>query len=261
MRDTTVRLWDYSIAPPAGRGSAPTSGALISSVCRLSEGGRTLLATGSKDGSVRLWDPEADFLITDAVAQDAVWIYSICAVRGDPKAKAVLAVATADGKVRLRDTTTGGQVGKELAGRQWPQTMCAIPSEESDRMLLATGWAGGAHTVVLWDVRDPGRLDVRRLPHHGRVWALCPVAIGPGRTLLAVAGDIESFGALQLWDYLTASKVGYAFGEGAVRTMCAVRDRERTLLATGGAKDKGVVRRWDRLPERKLATLSSGTRP
>jgi WD40 repeat protein len=104
--------------------------------------GRTL-ATASRDGTVKLWDPELRY---DVRALDAEW--RVVSPLGFSPDGRTLATASWDGKVRFWDAATG-----QLQGQlpyQGPVTGLAI---SPDGKALASGYPDGV--VRLWDMAHP----------------------------------------------------------------------------------------------------------
>ncbi len=197
-----------------------------------------LLASGSDDGTVRIWDitdparPESLSLTHDS--GDAVF-----SVAFSPSGH-VLAAASADDKVRLWNATDPARLahlGKALTG---PSNTAYSVAFSPDGQVLAVGSAD--RDIRLWDIKDPAR------PHHigpvltGPAGYVYSVAFSPGGRMLA-AGNTD--GSVWLWHLahpahpsLAATLTGptghvysVAFGPGG-----------RTVAA---ADSSGLVWLWD----------------
>jgi len=111
-------------------------------------GGRTLLATGGRDATVRLWDPATGTPVGEPLTGHTSGVVAVCAVPG-PGGRTLLATGSRDATVRLWDPATGTPVGEPLTGHtSGVRAVCAVPGP-GGRTLLAT--AGGDATVRLWD--------------------------------------------------------------------------------------------------------------
>jgi WD40 repeat protein len=188
--DGTVCLWDpadgtqvcaLTLVPVDGHRGWHRGG--ISAVCAVLVGSRTLLAFGSDDGTVCLWDPadgtqvralNYQVLSVDRVERGLTYIRvldgrrgrvtSMCAVPAG--SRTFLATGSDDGTVCLWDPADGTQV-RVLDGHQGRATsMCAVPA--GSRTFLATG--SEDQTVRLWDLAQ-GRC-VLAVPVHSAAWAV-----------------------------------------------------------------------------------------
>jgi len=73
-------------------------------------GGRTLLATGGWDATVRLWDPATGTPVGEPLTGHTGPVEAVCPVPG-PGGRTLLATASWDKTVRLWDPTTGTPIG------------------------------------------------------------------------------------------------------------------------------------------------------
>ncbi|MFF7973533.1 TIR domain-containing protein [Streptomyces sp. NPDC007905] len=229
-----------------------------------------VLATGSADGTVRLWDPvsgrclhvlpihprgvwplaldaEGSLLATgDADGVVTVWDTAsgtalhrlpghsapVYTVAFGP-GNAGLVTGDASTAVRLWDLTTGRQTG-ELPGHRSAVYRARF---SPDGTLLATGDRGDDRrdgTVRVWDLAT--RTLRHEFPgHSGRVYTL---DFHPDGRLL-VSGDTD--GEVRLWDLAAGGSAGLLGGcRGAVYQV--LFDPDGTLLAAGDSA--GVVRLW-----------------
>ncbi|MEV0562795.1 trypsin-like peptidase domain-containing protein [Dactylosporangium sp. NPDC050588] len=211
-------------------------------VCTLRVDGRSLLASGGGDFTVRIWDPvtgqmeQTLDLHTDAVR-------AVCGIRVDEDT--LLATAGQDSTVLLWDPRTGkleralhSPRSKErpFSHADWVRALCAVPVS-AGRDLLAS--ASDDRSVRLW---DPATGDCARelRGHSGWVTALCSVSTDRG-TLLASAGYD---GTVRIWDPHSGTLAHELIGHlGWVTALCAVSYGPHRLLASAGYDD--VVRLWD----------------
>jgi WD40 repeat protein len=202
-------------------------------VCPVTVDGRTLLASGDDNGTVRLWDPRTN-------QSDQDWqchkdgVRGICSVRaGDSQ---LLATASLDGTIRLWDPLRRVLVGELREHGEWVRNICTIPLPDGD--LLAS--AGDDGTVRIW-VPATGTLLHTLDDHAGWVTAVTHVPTG-GRDLLASAGYD---GTVRLWDPLTGAPLAKMTGhDGWVTTLHALRQSPGRVLIVSAGYD-GTVRLWD----------------
>jgi transcriptional regulator with XRE-family HTH domain/sugar lactone lactonase YvrE len=209
-----------------------------------------LLASGSGDGTVRLWNLATGRLVGAPLrASTRPWVV---AVAFSPDGK-LLATAGGDGTVRLWDPVTGRPAGAPI---QAAQTLMVAVAFSPDGKLLAT--AGGDGTVRLWDpvtgrpAGAPIQADVG--PNGG----LNGVAFSPDGTLLASA-DVD--GRVRLWNLATGRPVGAPLrtGTGPYGGVFEVAFSPDGRLLAGAGGD-GTVLLWNPATGRRVgAPLQTGS--
>ena len=205
---------------------------------------RHLVATASRDGTARLWDPATgDCLRTLTGHTD--WVNDVAfSLDGH-----LVATASRDGTARLWDPATGDCL-RTLTGHTESVGGVAF---SPDGQLVATG--GADRTARLW---DPATGDcLRTLGHIKRVW---DVAFSPDGQLVATASSDKR---ARLWDPATGKRlrtltghVGYVLGHAGFVLGVAFSPDGR-LLATVSAD--GTARLWDQATGGCLRTLTGHT--
>ena len=203
--DGTVRLWDLTDAT-ARFDLVDAVGQAIVGLCPLRQpDGWDVLAWATSDGTVWLADLEGSRILVSARDQlgggtprlgeyaiaAGARISALCPV---PVADGttLLAVAAADGPVRLYDPATGGLVDVlAAAGSDHVRAVGVVPGSS----LLVTVGDGD---VRLWETGGVG------LPVLGPVRTICPVSLADGRSALVTDGD----GMLRTWDAATGEAIG-----------------------------------------------------
>ncbi|WP_327000897.1 hypothetical protein OHA72_38000 [Dactylosporangium sp. NBC_01737] len=170
-------------------------------------GGRTLLASGGDDATVRLWDPEAGAAVGDPLTGHAGPVLALTAV-ALPDGRTLLASGGDDGTVRLWDPVTGAAAGHPLTGHAGPVLALAAAALSEDVAVLASGGDDG--TVRLWDPADGQELAEPAVtaedPGKRRpVWSLAAVPRPGGTVQLACCAgprkaDFIGSRTLQVWD-------------------------------------------------------------
>ena len=195
--------------------------------------GRTL-ATGSSDGTVKLWRV-SDRRLTATLGGPGG---AVRAVAFSPDGR-TLASAKADGTVRIWGSVGHQPLAVLTAQRGAGRAVAYSP----DGRILAAGGADG--TVTLWDT---GRgLPLATLTGHRDV--VNAVAFSPDGRILASAGSDRT---VRLWDTTRHTLLGILTGHSADVLGVAFSPDGRTLAS--GSADR-TVRIWDTADHRSLATL------
>ena len=182
-----------------------------------------MLASGSDDGTVRLWDMDNGALL-HILAEHAGGIWSV-AWSGDGR---MLASGSDDGTVRLWEVASGISLHilRGHRGGIW-----SVAWSEDGR--LASGSEDG--TVRLWDAVSETSLYILE-GHANWVWSVA--WSGDGRVLASGGGD----GTVRLWD-TTSGALLRVLEDHTDWIWNVMWSRDGRSLA-GGSKD-GTVRLWD----------------
>jgi WD40 repeat protein/transcriptional regulator with XRE-family HTH domain len=257
--DGSVRLWEARSGwrdggePSAGRAdsqaadTSPATGwrplatleghtAGVRCVTLSADGG--LLASGSEDATVRLWEPGSGRLL--ATLQGHTKVVRGVTLSADGQ---LLASSSEDGTVRLWEAGSG----RLLATLQGHTTGVWSVVVSADGRLLASGGQDG--TVRLWEVPS-GRLLATLQGYTNGVWG---VVLSANGRLLASGSEDET---VRLWEVSTGRLIATLRGHNGWVIGLALSADER-LLASGGLD--GAVRLWDAPSGRLLATLQGHT--
>ncbi len=192
-----------------------------------SGGGKTI-ATGGRDGVIRLFDAATRQEIGTPMSSDA---NPVDAVAFNPDGT-VLASANTDGNVQLWNAATQQVTGPALTGAGSAQVNALAFS--LDGTVLATGSQDG--TARLWQVATGGQVGVT-MTTGSPVSAL---TFGDGGTTLATA---EGDGSTELWDITTQTQTGAALtGPGSASVSALAFGPTAGTMATGASN--GAIRLW-----------------
>ncbi len=207
-----------------------------------SRDGKTL-ASGSDDGTVRLWDVATHQQIGRPLTGHTGGVTSVAFSR-DGK---TLASGSDDGTVRLWDVATHRQIGGPLTA---PTTRAFVfravmsVAFSPDGKTLASSRLDG--TVRLWDVLD-GTVRLWDVATHrqiggplGHTGSVSSVAFSrDGKTLAIGSAD----GTVELWDIATRQQIGDPLTSRTGGVTSVAFSPDGKTLATGN--DDGTVRLWD----------------
>ncbi len=195
------------------------------------------VATGSADGTVRLWNAATAVPLAAVTHGSGV---NAVAFSGDGH---ILATGGVDGTVRLWDTGT-----KQLLGALTGHASVNAVAFSHDDRTIATGNTDG--TVRIWDTGT--QLPLATLTgHNGSVHA---VAFSPTGPALATGAEDNT---VRLWDPLTEQPTAILPGHTGEVFAVAFGPDGKTL-ATGSGD--GTVRIWDAGTDETVATLTGHTR-
>ena len=204
----------------------------VNALCPFTLDGRTLLATGSHDKTIRIWDPvtgtQQRVLNGHSELVDTICAFTL-------KDRTLLASGSDDKTIRIWDPALGIQLSilEGHADEIW--SLCAFTL--NDRTLLASGSKDG--TVRIWDPATATPLSVLD-GHTDSVAAVCEFTLD-GRTLLASGSNDKT---VRIWDPATATQQSVLEGHADwLNAICSLTADGRTLLASGS--DDKTIRIWD----------------
>ncbi len=212
-------------------------------VCIHPTSGRLMVASGSVDGVVHLWD-----LATGRTVREPLLTDVTCVALGvDPTtatARLLVASGSNDGTVRMWDVDAGQRVGTRLRGHGGQVTCVALGvNPATSRPMLISGSVDC--TVRRWDAVTGQYVGKPWTGHRGPVRSVA-LGMDPTTSMLVVAsGSID--GTVRLWDAsadccLRDPLVGHRGGVYCVAL--GVDSRTGRLMVASGSEDCTVLL-WD----------------
>ncbi|BCY13124.1 trypsin-like peptidase domain-containing protein [Actinoplanes sp. L3-i22] len=233
--DHVIRLWSLIDHSPPRHLKGHTGA--VNAVAAISTGGVEILASGSGDRTVRLWDTEVTEASSsrESSSTELRGINAVCAV--GPSHKGLFAVGHANGDLELRDRRTGTPTTRI---RFTSGISTLFPVEIDGRNLIAVGLAD--RKLVFFDTETGDERDSGAqcpLTMRGEISA-CAVLVG-GRLLVATA----RWSRVHLWDPVARHEtILTAQGANLLAVICPAGPAEKPLLAVGGSGD-GYVWLWN----------------
>ncbi len=202
----------------------------------------TMLASGSGDGTVKLWDVDTETNIATLEGHTA-WVTSVAF---SPPDGTILASGADDRTVQLWDVATETNTATLEGHTSWVTSVAFSP----DGTMLASGSGDG--TVQLWDVATETNIATLE-GHTGPVRSVA--FSSPDGTMLASGADDRT---VQLWD--VATETNTATLEGHTERVLSVAFLPDGTMIASGAADR-TIKLWDVATETNIATLEGHTGP
>jgi WD40 repeat protein len=189
-----------------------------------------VLASGSGDGTVYLWDIATRQPVGQLMSESGIGP-AVTSVAFSPDGK-LLASSSEDGTVHLWDLITHQTLGEPLIGPAARVTSLAF---NPDGEILASG--SGDRTVWLWDVKTHQPLGEPLIGHTGPVFS---VAFSPNGKIIA-SGSLDK--TVRLWDVTTHQTLGEPLSGHSEEVTSLAFNPDGEILASGSG-DR-TVWLWD----------------
>jgi WD40 repeat protein/tetratricopeptide (TPR) repeat protein len=214
--------------------------------------GRLLLASGSQDYTVRVWDPVAGAPAGEPLTGHTDIVNSVAFGTGTD-GRLLLASGSHDHTVRVWDAVTGAPIGEPLTGHTNTVSSVAFGTGPGGQLLLASG--GWDEKVRVWDPLTGAPIG-EPLTNTARSVAF---GTGPGGRLLLASGGWDE--KVRVWDPLAGAPIGEPL-DGHTDVVLSVAfgaDRDGRLLLVSGSADS-TVRLWDPITGAPLDEPLTGAR-
>ncbi|MCJ7432507.1 MAG: hypothetical protein MUO77_03375 [Anaerolineales bacterium] len=190
----------------------------------------SVLASGSGDHTIRLWNTKTGQQIGEPLLGHSAWVESL-AFSPDGS---ILASGSQDETIRLWNVEKGQQIGEPLLGHGGPVNSVAFSPDGS---VLASGETFS--TIRLWDVNTGAQIG-KPLIGSGSNGYVLSVAFSPDGSVLA-SGSYEE---IRLWDMNTGQQISEPlFGHrGYVSSLAFSPDG--SVLASGSGEGRTIYL-WD----------------
>ena len=196
----------------------------------------TLLATGSRDGTIKLWNAVTQRNIATLRSGVRSMVFS--------SDGATLAIGSWDGTVKLWDVVSQQDIATL---KVHTEGIISMAFSSDDATLLATGSRDG--TVKLWDVET--ERDIATFRHTEEVTS---VSFSSDGAILATGSRDRT---VKLWDVATRQNIATFEEHTAEVNSVVFSPVDPTLLATG-SRDR-TVKLWDVATRQDIATLEGHT--
>ncbi|HEV2377657.1 MAG TPA: WD40 repeat domain-containing protein [Streptosporangiaceae bacterium] len=215
--DNTIRIWDLLTRSqagdaievpvsrsPAGRSQAgdPFEGLdLLVIASATGPDGRLLLATGHRNGIVRLYDPCSRAFVGGFLSVPATYVGAV-AFGTAPDGQFLLAVTGRDRGVWLFDAVGGTPVGEPLETLAGPAYALDFATTPHQRLLLASS---SGKDVIVWDALAAAHA-ARPTARHPACATSVAFTDVPGRGLILASASTDE--TVRLWNPLAGTPAG-----------------------------------------------------
>ena len=252
--------WAHLVPKPIHRTLSCTAGFTTGGTVEAFTGtdGRSYLAIGDPEGTLRVWDPVTDTPVgppLDEWRPAVVASFPVVAFNDAAGRPLLAAGGCPDNAVRVWDPLAGTATSSSFTLPWGRVNAVAVLPAPGERLILAAASTDTRGLVYRWDAIEGTALGPP-LSCGAEVLALAAVPVPGGRTLLA-AGTAD--GAVRLWDPSAGTPVGLPMTghTDRIEAVTAFSSRDgRRLLAT--ASRDGTVRIWDPLSGRPVRPPLTG---
>lgn len=196
-------------------------------------GGRDVIISGGRDGTVRRWDGEKGTEIGMPLRGHRDWVNSV--TLGRIYLRAVIVSGSNDGTVRQWDGETGAQIGAPLTGHRNWVTAVALGQVDGTPVIISGDEDG---TLRRWDARTGAVIGERLKGHRVRITS---VAVGSVQARCVIVSSGFD-GTIRRFDAESGEAIGPTLRGHSGWAKVVV---DGSLIVSGGAD--GIVRRWDML--------------
>ncbi|MGI5459043.1 caspase family protein [Streptomyces sp. CA-249302] len=209
---------------------------------------RPITVTGSRDGTVRVWDLTTQRQIGEPLAMGVAVSAVAIGELGD---YTVVLAGGVDGTVQVWDLSAGQPYGSPLTGHTNVIRVIRVCTLGGRTVVLT---AGGDGTARLWDLAERRQLGAPLSGHKRTVWDAVLAKVD-GRALAVTGGDDK---AVRIWDLCDVPDGGDARIDGSaligpaggVRAVSTGEVDGRTVLLVGDMT--GMLSLWDLAERRQI---------
>ncbi|MCP3822664.1 trypsin-like serine protease [Streptomyces sp. A3M-1-3] len=200
--------------------------------------GLDVVASGSNDHTVRIWDATTGQPIGDPLEGHTGTVRAVAV--GGVDGLDVVASGSNDHTVRIWDATTGQPIGDPLEGHTGSVSAVALGSA-GDRDIIVSG--SEDETLQIWDATTHDPIGDPLESHIGGVQTVAVGRVGD-RDIIVSGSEDET---LQVWDATTHDPVGAPIvgHHGGVSAVAVGSAGDRDIIVSASNDPAAQVRVWD----------------
>ncbi|KAF8593840.1 WD40 repeat-like protein [Ceratobasidium sp. AG-I] len=187
-----------------------------------------LVASGSTDGFVRIWDAHTGYLVQGPLKGHVHWVRSVAWSHDDTRAVS----GSSDDTIRIWDVRTGASIGKPSRGHTNAVFSVAF---STDSALIVSG--SYDNTIRIW---NPHTGAPTGYPLRGHTSPIFSVAFSSDGIYVA-SGSSDN--TIRIWDTRTGFPIGYPFKGHTDSVLSVAFSPSDTKIVSGSADN--TIRLWD----------------
>jgi WD40 repeat protein len=196
--------------------------------------GRSLIVSGSIDGSIRIWDLEEGRMTGKLQSEDSDGVTALAIAQ--KQNRTIVVSGHASGRIRFWDLDLGWLVGQPLKPLKEyaPEVANLLVAQRGDQTVIVST---NGSTIHLWDLEQGGMLCD---PLNGKTGEFVALWEKGGRTLIVSFGRFK----ISIWDLLEVRLLGawHAWKLHMVTAIAMGQKKGRAVLVIG---DGEGIRLWD----------------
>jgi WD40 repeat protein len=217
----------------------------------------TILASGSGDNTILLWNVNTGELVVDPLIGHESWIMSL-AFSPDGR---ILASGSADEHIHFWSPTSGESFGTFTGHRDYVRSLVFNQEEilldqtpyQAGSLLLSASDDG---YVLLWDLAQGRAIDIFASVPNAAIWA---ADFGPDETTIIAGGASDT---LTVWNIDSSPVLGSTLIDHTEQILSIDFHPTEPLFATAGGLDSDyAIRIWNPDTETLVATLEGHGAP
>jgi WD40 repeat protein len=222
---------------------------LVTTLAVAQRQGRTVIVSGSGDGSIRIWDLEQGRAAADPMIGQTGAVTALAVAQR--QGRTVIVCGGENGSIRIWNLDQNRAVGAPLTGHTGDVRALAVARRQGGALIVS---GGGDGSIRIWDLEQGREAHAPLTGHTGPVTALAVPECRGGTVIVSGSAD----GSIRIWD-LEQGREAHAplTGHTGPVTALAVAECQGGTVMVSGTAD-GSICIWDLERGRALGVPLTG---